>query len=38
MNADYLRDMKDPYGVVPMPKLDESQKDYIGRVHDSTLL
>ena len=38
MNADYLRDMKDPYGIVPMPKLDEAQKDYIGLVHDATPL
>ncbi len=38
MNADYLREMDIPYGVVPMPKLDESQDNYISLVHDATPL
>jgi len=38
MNADYLRDMKSPYGIIPMPKLDEAQEAYIGLVHDATPL
>ena len=25
----YLRDMKDDYGLIPMPKYDESQSDYL---------
>lgn len=38
MNADYLREMEIPYGVIPMPKLDESQENYISLVHDATPL
>ena len=34
-SADAFRDAKDPYGVIPRPKLDESQKDYGALVHDS---
>ncbi|MBE6612466.1 MAG: hypothetical protein E7632_08235 [Ruminococcaceae bacterium] len=37
-NAELLREMKDPYGIIPMPKLDDSQKDYISLVHDGTTL
>jgi len=37
-NAEYFRDMKDPYGVIPMPKLDEAQKEYKALVHNSTTL
>ena len=29
-----MRDMKDEYGVVPMPKYDEAQKDYGTLLHD----
>jgi hypothetical protein len=25
----YLRDMKDDYGIIPMPKYDEKQEDYL---------
>ncbi|MBE6613032.1 MAG: hypothetical protein E7632_11120 [Ruminococcaceae bacterium] len=37
-NAEFFRDMRDPYGVIPMPKLDEAQKDYKALVHNSTTL
>ena len=30
-----LRDMKDPYGIIPRPKLNEEQKDYLSLVHDA---
>ena len=30
-----LRDMKDDYGIIPHPKLDESQKEYATLVHDA---
>ena len=36
--AELLREMKDPYGMIPMPKLDADQKDYIALVHDSDTL
>ncbi len=37
--ASSLRDMEDDFGIIPMPKLDESQKDYCTYVHDgSTVL
>jgi len=36
--AESLRDMKDPYGVIPYPKLNEEQKDYIALVHNSASL
>lgn len=29
-----VRDMKDEYGVVPMPKFDEEQKEYCTLLHD----
>ncbi len=33
-----LRDMESDFGVLPMPKMDESQKDYIGAVdHNAPL-
>ena len=28
-NTDKLRDMNDDYGIIPTPKLDEKQKDYV---------
>lgn len=33
-----LRDMESGYGVIPYPKYDESQEDYISLVHDSASL
>jgi len=36
--AEKLREMEDPYGIIPMPKLDEEQKDYVALVHDSDTL
>ena len=36
--TDLLRDMSDPYGIIPYPKLDESQENYYALVHDSTTL
>lgn len=33
--ADRLRDMPDDYGVIPLPKADEEQKDYISMVHQA---
>ncbi|MBO5218979.1 MAG: hypothetical protein J6C52_06090 [Clostridia bacterium] len=32
--ADYLRDMKDDFGIVPMPKLDDTQKEYSATAHN----
>ena len=32
--VNYLRDMTDDYGIIPMPKLDENQKDYTTYAHD----
>ncbi|MCI8387336.1 MAG: hypothetical protein HFE63_02575 [Clostridiales bacterium] len=32
--VDYLRDMEANYGILPMPKLDESQSEYTGYTHD----
>ncbi len=36
--ADYLRDMKDDYGIVPYPKYDEAQKQYITQTGTSTTM
>ncbi len=36
--TDNLRDMKDPYGIIPQPKLDETQETYLSLVHDGTTL
>lgn len=33
-----LRDMKDPYGVIPYPKVDENQPGYVSIVHNSSTL
>ena len=33
-----LRDMEDPYGILPYPKADESQKDYCTMIHDYATL
>lgn len=32
--TEYLRDMKDKYGVIPCPKLDENQAEYQTFLHD----
>ncbi|MCI8387297.1 MAG: hypothetical protein HFE63_02380 [Clostridiales bacterium] len=34
--VNYLRDMKDDYGIIPMPKLDENQQSYKGYMHDGS--
>lgn len=31
-----LREMESPYGILPYPKLDEEQKEYISLIHDSS--
>ena len=33
--ASMLREMKDDYGIIPHPKLNEQQKDYVTLVHDA---
>ncbi len=37
-SAEKFRDMTDPYGMIPYPKLDEAQENYYALVHDSTTL
>lgn len=37
-SAEDFRDMKDNYGIIPFPKLDETQEDYYSLVHDGTTL
>ena len=32
--ADNIRDMTDPFGVIPFPKLDEDQENYMALIHD----
>ncbi len=34
--TEYLRDMKDDFGIIPMPKLDENQAKYVTYVHDGS--
>lgn len=34
LESEPMRDMKDEFGVVPMPKFDEAQKDYRTLLHD----
>ncbi len=36
--TDKFRDAKDPYGIIPRPKFDENQKDYMSLVHDYAVL
>ena len=36
--SDFLLDMKDPYGIVPMPKYDGNQKTYLSFVNGATPL
>lgn len=33
--ADKLRDMEDDYGILPLPKVDEEQDDYISMLHQA---
>lgn len=35
ISCNYLRDMKDEYGIIPFPKYTEQQKSYEALVHDS---
>ncbi len=35
MISENLRDMKDEFGIVPLPKLDETQDSYLALVHDT---
>ena len=35
LNAN-LREMESPYGILPYPKLDEAQKEYVSLIHDSS--
>ncbi len=34
----YLRDMQDDYAIIPAPKLDESQENYLTTLHDGTTI
>ena len=34
--VNYLRDMEDDYGIIPMPKLDEAQESYTSYCHDAS--
>ena len=36
--ASTLREMQDPYGIIPMPKLNEEQENYIALVQNSSLM
>ncbi|MBE6931425.1 MAG: hypothetical protein E7463_14220 [Ruminococcaceae bacterium] len=38
VQASELRDMEDDFGILPHPKLDETQKEYRSLVHDQALL
>ena len=33
---DYLRDMDDAFGIIPMPKLNEAQETYTSYIHDGS--
>lgn len=35
-STEYLRDMKDDYGILPMPKYDDNQENYITQLGTST--
>ena len=37
-STEYLRDMKDDYGIIPMPKYDENQEKYISQLGTSTTM
>ena len=34
--VNYLRDMEDDYGIIPMPKLDEAQESYTAYCHNGS--
>lgn len=34
----YLRDMQEDYAIIPAPKLDESQENYLTTLHDGTTI
>jgi hypothetical protein len=34
VESEYLRNMIDPYGIIPIPKLEESQEKYYTYLHD----
>ena len=34
--TDFVSDMEDPYGILPMPKYDENQKEYLSFVNGAT--
>ena len=36
--SENLRDMKEDYGIIPFPKYDESQEEYLSSVHDIATL
>lgn len=36
--SELLRDMQDDYGIIPFPKYDETQEDYVSCVHDIATL
>ncbi len=36
--SENLRDMEDDYGIIPFPKFDESQEEYLSSVHDIATL
>ncbi len=38
ISCNYLRDMESDYGIIPMPKYDESQQEYGALVHDSATI
>ena len=37
-STEYLRDMKDDYGILPMPKYDENQEKYVSQLGTSTAM
>lgn len=37
-STEYLRNMKDDYGIVPMPKYDENQENYVSQLGTSTTM
>ncbi len=37
-STEYLRDMKDDYGIIPLPKYDEYQEKYIAQLGTSTTM
>ena len=37
-STEYLRDMKDNYGILPMPKYDDNQEKYVSQLGTSTAM